>query len=58
MGSKSIRCYKIIMSPIGSLSKGINSKIALVEKMAYGYRNKERLKTAIYFRSGNLQLYP
>ena len=28
----------------------INSKIALIEKMAYGFRNKEYLKTAIYFR--------
>ena len=39
-------------------AEGINSKIALIEKMAYGYRNKEHLKTAIYFRCGNLQLYP
>jgi transposase len=46
------------MSTIGSLSKGINSNIALIEKMEYGYRNKQRLKTAIYFGSGNLQLYP
>ena len=38
-------------------AEGINSKIALIEKMAYGYRNKEHLKTAIYFRCGNLQLY-
>jgi hypothetical protein len=26
--------------------------------MAYGFRNKERMKTSIYFRCGNLQLYP
>ena len=39
-------------------AEGINSKIALIEKMAYGYRNKEHLKIAIYFRCGNLQLYP
>ncbi len=32
--------------------------MALIEKMAYGYRNKEHLKTAIYFRYGNLKLYP
>jgi hypothetical protein len=36
----------------------INSKIALIEKMVLGYGNKERLKTAIYFRCGNLYLYP
>ena len=40
------------------MAKGINSKIALIEKMAFGYRNKERLKTAIYFHCGNLELYP
>jgi transposase len=35
----------------------INSKIALVEKITYGYRNKEHLKTAIYFRCDDLQFY-
>ncbi|MGC8618855.1 MAG: transposase [Thermoplasmata archaeon] len=39
-------------------AEGISSNIALIEKMTYGYRNKEHLKTAIYFRCGNLQLYP
>ena len=39
-------------------AEGINSKIALIEKMAFGYRNRGNLKTAIYFRCGNLQLYP
>ncbi len=39
-------------------AEGINSKISLIEKMAYGFRNREHLKTAIYFRCGNLQLYP
>ena len=34
------------------------SKIALMESIAYRFRNKEHLKTAIYFRCGNLQLYP
>jgi transposase len=39
-------------------AEGINSKIALIGKMAFGYRNKERMKPAIYFRCGNLQIYP
>jgi transposase len=39
-------------------AESINSKIALIEKMAFGYRIKEHLKTAIYFRCGNLDLYP
>jgi transposase len=38
--------------------EGINSKIAPIEKMVFGYRNKEHLKMAIYFRCGNLELYP
>ena len=39
-------------------AEGINSKIALIEKMAYGFRNRNHLKTAIYFKCGNLDLYP
>ena len=39
-------------------AEGINSKIALIEKMAYGFRNRGHLKTAIYFKCGNLDLYP
>ena len=39
-------------------AEGINSKIALIEKMAYGFRNRGHLKTAIYFKCGNLELYP
>jgi transposase len=39
-------------------SEGINSRIALIERMAFGYRNRGHLKTAIYFRCVNLQLYP
>ena len=38
--------------------EGINSKIALIEKMAYGFRSRGYLKTAIYFKCGNLDLYP
>ena len=41
-----------------AVAEGMNSKIATIQKMAYGYRNKEHFKTAIYFHCGNLQLYP
>jgi len=41
-----------------AIAEGLNSKIATVQKMACGYRNKEHLKTAIYFHCGNLKLYP
>jgi transposase len=39
-------------------AEGINSKIALIEKMAFGYRNEKHLKTEIYFRCGNSALCP
>ena len=43
---------------ISATAEGIDSKIALIEKMAYRFRNKEHLKIAIYFKFGNLQLCP
>jgi transposase len=39
-----------------AIAEGLNSKIATVQKMAYGYRNQENLKTAIYFHCGNLDV--
>jgi hypothetical protein len=30
----------------------------LTEKMVYRLRNREFLKTTLYFRYGNLQIYP
>jgi len=41
-----------------AVSEGLNSKIQTIKKMAYGYRNRENFKTAIYFHCGGLQLYP
>jgi transposase len=41
-----------------AVSEGLNSKIQTIKKMAYGYRNKEHFKTAIFFHCGELQLYP
>lgn len=40
-----------------AIAEGMNSKISALQKMAYGYRNREHFKTAIYFHCGNLQLY-
>jgi transposase len=37
---------------------GINSKIALIKKMAISFRNREQLKTAMSFWHYNLNLYP
>jgi transposase len=39
-------------------ASGISSRIALIEKISFGYRNKERMKKEKYFRNGNLELYP
>jgi transposase len=41
-----------------AVSEGLNSTIQTIKKMAYGFRNKEHFKIAIYFHSGGLDLYP
>ena len=41
-----------------AVSEGLNSKIQTIKKMAYGFRNLEHFKTAIYCHCGGLQLYP
>jgi transposase len=41
-----------------AVSEGINCKIQTIKKMAYGFRNINNFKTAIYFHCGGLNLYP
>ena len=41
-----------------AVSEGLNSKIQTIKKMAYGFRNRNHFKTAIYFHCGGLDLYP
>lgn len=41
-----------------AVSEGLNSKIQTIKKMAYGFRNREHFRTAIYFHCGGLELYP
>ncbi len=41
-----------------AVSEGLNSKIQTIKKRAYGFRNPEHFKTAIYFHCGGLDLYP
>lgn len=41
-----------------AVSEGLNSKIQTIKKRAYGFRNSDNFKTAIYFHCGGLQLYP
>ncbi len=39
-------------------SEGINNKVQSLIKKAYGYRNRHRFKTDIFFHCGGLNLYP
>ncbi|WP_337287139.1 transposase [Candidatus Methylomirabilis sp.] len=41
-----------------AVSEGLNSKIQTIKQMAYGFRNKDHFKTAIYFHCGGLDLSP
>ena len=41
-----------------AVCEGVNSKIQTIIKMAYGFRNRDHLKIAIYFHCGGLDLYP
>ena len=40
-----------------AMAERLNSQNSTAQKMAYEYRRKEYLKTAIDFHCGNLQLY-
>lgn len=41
-----------------AVAEGLNSKIQTIKKRAYGFRNRENFKLAIYFHCGGLDLYP
>ncbi len=41
-----------------AVAEGLNSKIATIQKMCYGFRNREHFRTAVMFRCGGLQLHP
>jgi transposase len=41
-----------------AVSEGINSAIQTIKKRAFGFRNSDNFKTAIYFHCGGLDLYP
>jgi transposase len=41
-----------------AVAEGLNSKIAMIQKMAYGYQNRDHFRTAVLFRCGGLELYP
>jgi transposase len=39
-------------------TEGLNSKIEKIKRDAFGFRNKEKFRTAILFHCGGLDLYP
>ena len=41
-----------------AVAEGLNSKIATIQKRAYGFRNRDHFKIAVYFHCGGLDLYP
>lgn len=41
-----------------AVSEGINSAIQTIKKRAFGYRNADNFRNAIYFHCGGLNLYP
>jgi transposase len=41
-----------------ALAESLNSRIASIKKSAKGFRNHQRMKAAIFFHLGKLQLYP
>jgi transposase len=41
-----------------AVCEGINSAIQTIKKRAFGFRNPDNFKTAIYFHCGGLELYP
>ena len=41
-----------------AVAEGLNSKVATIQKMAAGFRNKAHFRIAVLFRCGGLALYP
>jgi transposase len=41
-----------------AVAEGLNSKIATIQKRAYGFRNFEHFQIAVYFHCGGLGLWP
>ena len=48
----------IVYRRTNALAESINAAISKLKRRAHGYRNTERLKTAILFHRGKLDLYP
>jgi transposase len=61
---KTIRHYfwgilnAIRLRATNGMLEGMNSCIQRIKKMACGFRNRERFRTAILFHPGNLNMFP
>lgn len=48
----------VVLGATNAISESTNARIKRIKKLACGFRNNERLKTAIYFHLGGLDLQP
>jgi len=48
----------IVLKATNAASESINARIQRVKRMACGFRNRERFRSAIYFHLGGLELCP
>lgn len=48
----------VVLRATNAASESTNARIQRIKKLACGFRNNERFKTAIYFHLGGLSLYP
>ena len=48
----------VVLKVTNALGESMNAKIQKVKKLACGFRNPARFRTAIYFHLGGLDLHP
>jgi len=48
----------IVLQTTNAAAESVNAKVQRVKRMACGFRNRERFRTAIYFHLGGLDLRP
>jgi transposase len=48
----------VVLRATNAASESMNAKIQRIKRMACGYRNRDRFRTAILFHLGGLDLYP
>lgn len=48
----------VVLKVTNAKAEALNGRIQRIKRMACGYRNRERFRTAIYFHCGGLEMYP